>query len=87
MPHVQKYWSEELPEGLIPAALSCFWRSATVTCSFTKSCREMRSWEWVAVQSVVRVLLVAVRAATEARSLAVAVAVARFEMASTVSFW
>ena len=44
----------------------------------------MRSWEWVAVQSAVRVLLVAVRAATEARSLAEAVA--RFAMDSTVSF-
>ena len=44
-----------------------------------------RSWEWVAVQSAVSVLLVAVRAATETRSLAVAVS--RFAMALTVSFW
>ena len=50
-----------------------------------RSCRAMRSWEWFAVQSAVRVLLIAVRAATEAQSLAVAVA--RFAMASTVSFW
>ena len=50
----------ELPEDLIPAELSCFRRSATVTCSFAMSCREMRSWEWVAVQSAVRVLLLAV---------------------------
>ena len=45
----------------------------------------MRSWEWVAVQSEVSLLLVAVRADTEARSLAVAVA--RFAMDLTVSFW
>ena len=45
----------------------------------------MRIQEWVVVQSAVRVLLVAVRAATEAQSLAVAVA--RFVMALTVSFW
>ena len=45
----------------------------------------MRIWEWVAVQSEVRVLMVAVRAAAEAQSLAMAVA--RFAMASTVSFW
>ena len=45
----------------------------------------MRSWEWVALQSVVRALLVAVRAVTMARSLAVAVA--RFAMALIVSFW
>ena len=50
-----------------------------------RSCREMRSWEWVAVQSAVSVLLVAVRAATKDQSLAVAVA--RFAMASNVSFW
>ena len=56
-----------------------------MTCSFARSCRAMRIWEWVAVQLAVRVLLVAVRAATEARSLAVAVV--RFAMASTVSFW
>ena len=85
MPHVQQYWSGELPEDLIPAALSCFQRLATVTYSFVRSCRSMGSWEWVDVQSVVSVLLVAMRAATEARSLAVAVA--RFVMASTVSFW
>ena len=42
-------------------------------------------WEWVAVQFKVSVMLVAVRDATEAKSLAVAVA--RFAMASTVSFW
>ena len=41
--------------------------------------------EWVAVQYVVSVLLVAVSAATKAQSLAVAAA--RFVMASTVSFW
>ena len=45
----------------------------------------LRSWEWVDVQSAVRVLLVAVRDDTEARSLAVAVV--RLAMASTVSFW
>ena len=56
-----------------------------MTCSFARSCRAMRSWERVAVQLAARVLLVAVRAATEARSLAVAVA--RFVMDSTVSFW
>ena len=39
----------------------------------------------MAVHSAVRVLLVAVRDATEARSLAVDVA--RFAMDSTVSFW
>ena len=44
----------------------------------------MRIWGWVAVQSAVSVLLVAVRAATEAQSLTVDVA--RFEMALTVSF-
>ena len=44
----------------------------------------MKSWEWVAVQSAVRVLLVEVRAATEARSLAVYVD--RFAIASTISF-
>ena len=53
-----------------------------MTCSFARSCRAMRIWEWVAVQSAVRVLLVAVRAATEARSLAVDVK--RFAMDSTV---
>ena len=45
----------------------------------------MKIWELLEVQSVVSVLLVAVRAVTEARSLTVAVA--RFAMASTVSFW
>ena len=45
----------------------------------------MRSWECVAVYYVVKVLLVEVRAAIEVRSLAVAVA--RFAMALTVSFW
>ena len=55
-----------------------------MTCSFARSCKAMRSWEWVDVQSAVRVLLVAVIAATEAQSLAVAVA--RFAMVSTVLF-
>ena len=53
-------------EDLIPAALSYFRRSATVTCSFARSCRAMRIWEWVTVQYAVRVLLVAVRDATKA---------------------
>ena len=45
----------------------------------------MMIWEWVSVQYAVSVLLIAVRAATEAQS--PAVPVARFAMALTVSFW
>ena len=45
----------------------------------------MSRWEWVAVQYVVSVLLVAVSAATKAQSLAVTVV--RFAMDLTVSSW
>ena len=56
-----------------------------ITWILERSCRAIRSWEWVSVESAVSVLLVALRAATKVKSLSVDVA--RFAMASSVLFW
>ena len=59
--------------------------SAIVFAIFALSWRATTSFAWAAATLAVRMLFVAVRAATEAQSLAVLVA--RLVMTSTVSYW
>ena len=60
------------------------WRSASELVSLVISCKAVTNLALVVASIAERVLLVAVRAATEAQSLAVYVA--RLAMVSTVSF-
>ena len=84
-PYVQQYCLlvSLREEGDTMPLLQC--RPAIVLESLALSWRATKSFAWAAETLVVRVLCVAVRAATEARSLSVAVA--RLAMASTVSCW